>query len=181
MRADEDIRHIWFSADLHLLHPKIVNICDRPTTMEEHDEWLIERINEKVSKRDTFYILGDVSMGDKIKTEKLLDRINGNKILIAGNHDNNILTSTRFGEIKLIKDFTFNSPSFPNIHIVLCHYPMLSWNRKIFGAMHLFGHVHGRLEGVGLSLDAGVDAHNYYPISLEEVLDEFTKMSLKLM
>lgn len=181
MRTDEEAKHIFFTADLHILHPKIVSICDRPITVEEHDDWLIERINSKVEKKDTLYILGDVSMADKIKTEKLLDRIKGNKILIVGNHDGNISTSTRFGEIKLIKDFNFNSPSFPNIHIVLCHYPMLSWNRKVQGAMHLFGHVHGRLEGVGLSFDVGVDANNYYPLSLEEVLDKMTKKSINLM
>lgn len=181
MRKDEEVKNIYFTSDLHLLHPKIVNICNRPITVEEHDEWLISRINSKVKKKDTFYILGDVSMGDKVRTEKLLHKINGNKILIVGNHDNNISNSTVFGGIKHIKDFTFNSPSYPNLHIVLCHYPMLSWNRKVHGAMHLFGHVHGRLEGVGLSFDIGVDSNDYYPLSLEEVLDKMTKISLNLM
>jgi len=180
MRKDEDIHHIHFSADLHFLHPKIVNMCNRPITIEEHDDWLIDRINSKVGKKDTFYILGDVSMANKEKTEKLLGRVNGNKILIIGNHDNNILTSTRFSEIKLIKDFNFNSLLYPNIHIVLCHYPFASWNRKTNGAMHLHGHCHGRLDNSinGLSFDIGVDANNYYPLNLEEVLDKMTEISL---
>lgn len=181
MREDEEIKHIWFSSDPHLLHPKIVDICDRPTTIEEHDKWLIDRINSRVGKNDTFYLLGDISMANKIETEKLLDKINGKKILIAGNHDSNIKTSTRFTEITQIKNFTFNSPSYPNIHIVLCHYPMLSWERKVHGSMHLFGHVHGRLQGNGLSFDIGVDANNWYPLNLEEVFDKMTKISLNLM
>jgi calcineurin-like phosphoesterase family protein len=181
MRSDTDIQHIWFTSDLHLLHPKIIDICDRPTTIEEHDKWLIDRINEKVGKKDTLYILGDVSMGNKIDTEKLLDKIHGKKVLILGNHDNNIKTSTRFTEITQIKDFNFNSPSYPNIHIVLCHYPLMSWNRKVFGSMSLYGHVHGRQENQGLSFDIGVDANNWYPLNLEEVFDKMTKISLSFM
>lgn len=182
MRQDKETNDIWFTSDTHFIHPKIVSICNRPTTIEEHDEWLLQRINSKIKKNDTLYILGDVSMGNKIDTEKILDRMHGNKILILGNHDNNIATSTRFKEIKQIKNFTFNSPSYPNIHIVLCHYPILSWERKIHGAMHLFGHVHGRTtNNIGLSMDVGVDCNNYYPLSLEEILDKMTKLSLDLM
>lgn len=175
MRSDEDINKIWFTADLHFLHPKIVNICDRPITVEKHDEWLLERINSKVSKHDTLYILGDVSMASKEKTEKILHRINGNKVLIPGNHDDNILTSTLFGEIKLIKDFTFNSESYPNIHIVLCHYPIASWNRKVHNAYHCHGHCHGRLDNSlePFRVDVGVDCNNYFPISLKELLEKF--------
>ena len=181
MREDSEIKKIWITSDLHFLHPKIINICDRPTTPEEHDDWLIERFNKKVGKKDELWILGDVSMGNKIETEKLLDKMNGRKRLILGNHDSNIKSSTRFETIDLIKDFTFNSPSYPNIHIVMCHYPMLSWNRKVHGAMHCFGHVHNRLEGVGLSFDVGVDTNNWEPYSLEDIFDKMTKISLKLM
>lgn len=174
-------KNVWFSADLHLLHPKIVNICDRPTTVKEHDEWLIHRINSVVDKKDKFYILGDVSMGNRKKTERLLHKINGDKILIKGNHDKNIHNSTLFSEIKDIKDFNFNSDKYPNIHIVLCHYPIASWNRKIHGSIHLYGHTHGNFANSGLSFDVGVDANNWYPLSLEQVLDKITKISLKVM
>ena len=155
-------------------------ICERPTTVEEHDEWIIDRINNVVSKKDQLYILGDVSMGDRVRTEKLLDKIHGNKSLILGNHDNNIAHSTRFGEITQLKDFNFNSESYPNIHIVLCHYPIASWNRKVHGASMLYGHCHGRFQNNGLSFDVGVDANDYLPLSLEQVCDKLTKISLTL-
>ncbi len=119
-------------------------------------------------------------MGNKVETEKILQKINGNKILILGNHDANIEKSTYFGEIKQIKNFTFNSPSYPNIHIVLCHYPIASWERKVHGSWMLYGHTHNRFQNNGLSFDVGVDAQNYYPISLEEVIDKITKLSLNL-
>lgn len=31
-----EMEKIWFIADLHHVHPKIVDICNRPTTREEH-------------------------------------------------------------------------------------------------------------------------------------------------
>lgn len=176
MREDKELDKIWFTADLHFLHKKIVDICNRPTTAECHDEWLIDRFNSVVAKNDTLYILGDVSMGNKSNTEKLLAKLHGNKFLILGNHDNSIANSTMFEQITQIKNFTFTSPSASNIHIVLCHYPILSWERRIHGAMHLYGHVHGRLQNSGLSFDIGVDANNWYPLSLRMVLDKFGQM-----
>jgi len=182
MRPDSDINKIWFTADLHFLHPKITNICSRPISKEEHDEWLISRINEKVAKQHQLYILGDVSMGSKTNTEPLLAKIKcKHKFLILGNHDKNLENSTSFVNISQIKNFTFNSPNYPNIHIVLCHYPIASWDRKVHGAFHLYGHTHNRFQNTGLSFDCGVDAQNYYPISLEEVFDKITKISLDLM
>ena len=71
-----------------------------------------------------------------------------------------------------MKDFTFgNKQNGLNIHIVLCHYPMLSWNRRVHGSFHLYGHVHGRNPGVGRSHDVGIDnpPNMWRPINLYEV------------
>ena len=40
--------------------------------IEEHDEWIIARINEKVKKTDTLYILGDISLKSKSNVLYLL-------------------------------------------------------------------------------------------------------------
>lgn len=180
MRPDSDAKKIWFCGDPHLLHPKIVAICNRPTTIEEHDMWIIDRINSVVGKHDDLFLLGDVSLGTKEKTEKLLDKIHGNKHLIAGNHDNNILHSTRFTEITQLKDFIFNSPIYPNVHIVLCHYPLVSWNRKPYGSMHLYSHVHDRYVHPDLAFDIGVDANEYFPLNLAQVLERMELLKLQM-
>jgi len=152
-----EMQKIWFTADLHQGHPKIVNICNRPTTMEDHDNFLIKEVfNKYVQKKDEVYILGDLSMAKRKDAEKFIARMNGNKHLILGNHDKNISHLGNFSEITQIKDFTFSRAGL-NIHIVLCHYPMASWNRKIHGSWHLYGHVHGRFQNTGLSWDAGID------------------------
>jgi RNA ligase (TIGR02306 family) len=38
------------------------------------------------------------------------------------------------------------------------------------GSIHLFGHSHGSLQGIGKSMDVGVDTHNLYPYHLDEIL-----------
>ena len=192
----KEMESIWFVADTHAQHPKIVDICNRPVYISDkekkdfritamdcsdptykrlintrNDEWIVkEVINKYVGKKDRLYILGDVTMANKIASDKFIDRLNGNKSLILGNHDNNIRKSTRFGEITQLKDFTFgNKETGLNIHIVLCHYPMLSWNRRIHGSWQLYGHVNGRNPGVGRSLDVGIDAQMWRPLNLYEI------------
>lgn len=56
-------------------------------------------------------------------------------------------------------------------HIVLCHYGMRLWNRSHWGSLSLFGHSHGRLPGNSQSLDVGVDAWDYRPVTLPEILE----------
>jgi len=194
-----EMENIWFTADLHHGHPKIVNICNRPIHIHSeeiiqdinnpiycdalnvaHNEWLMnDVINKYVKKKDFLYILGDVSLAKKYDAEKFIDGLNGNKFLIKGNHDENIKNSTRFSQITQIKDFNFSKNNL-NIHIVLCHYPIDSWNRKVHNAWHLYGHVHGRLNKQNsLSFDVGIDnpeLHKitggvYRPLNLFEIIN----------
>ena len=53
--------------------------------------------------------------------------------------------------------------------LVLCHYALRVWDRAHYGAWHLYGHSHGTLPAWGLSLDVGVDSHDFRPINLDEV------------
>ena len=51
-----------------------------------HDEYLIEQWNKTVNKKDLVYILGDITM-ETSKYYYQLDRLNGRKIVVLGNHD----------------------------------------------------------------------------------------------
>jgi len=76
---------VRFIADLHLGHE---NMAKRRgfSTVEEHDEHIIAKWNSVVNKRDVTYILGDVTM-EKKSSYPLLDRLNGVKHVVLGNHD----------------------------------------------------------------------------------------------
>jgi calcineurin-like phosphoesterase family protein len=54
--------------------------------------------------------------------------------------------------------------------LVLCHYPLAVWNRRHYGSVHLHGHSHGALASIGMRLDVGVDAWDFRPCSLPEIL-----------
>lgn len=168
----QEMERIWFTADLHHGHPKIVDICNRPISREEHDEWLIKEVfNKYVQKKDEVYILGDVSLAKRKDAEKWVARLNGNKHLIKGNHDKSVEHLGNWSEITQIKDFTFSRYGL-NIHIVLCHYCLASYNRQIHGSWHLFGHSHCRpVEGQPkLSFDIGIDRIGFWrPYNLYEI------------
>jgi calcineurin-like phosphoesterase family protein len=70
---------------LHLGHEAIAKFRGFNTS-EEHDEHLIDSWNSVVNKRDLTFILGDITNETK-KHYHLLDRLNGRKIAILGNHD----------------------------------------------------------------------------------------------
>jgi calcineurin-like phosphoesterase family protein len=76
---------VHFIADLHLGH---VNMAIKRgfNTVDEHDEYIISQWNKKVTKRDVVWILGDVTM-ESSKSYPLLNRLNGMKKVILGNHD----------------------------------------------------------------------------------------------
>lgn len=76
---------IYLTADSHLGHDNIIKYAKRPfSSCEEMDKVIISRWNEIVRKDDLVYHLGDFSFKDP---SYYLDKLNGNKILIKGNHD----------------------------------------------------------------------------------------------
>lgn len=78
----------WFSSDHHFGHERIIELCDRPFRDVAHmNEEIIERHNAVVEPEDLVYFLGDVALGKRVETLPLVARMNGRKVLVAGNHD----------------------------------------------------------------------------------------------
>ena len=164
--------NIYITSDTHFNHWKICQYCNRPfISVDEMNEILIQKWNEVVKPKDTVYHLGDFTWhGTVARIQKLCDRLNGKKILIFGNHDdkNTLKNSGCFKECYHYFSFKFNK-----IPIILSHFPFEIWDKQYHGAIHFHGHCHGTLERIIPNrFDAGVDSHNYYPISLEEKLNE---------
>ena len=111
------------------------------------NEQMILEWNQSVSPKDLVYILGDVAFCSASEAARLVNRLNGTKILVEGNHDN-----------KHIKDTSFRN-SFKEIHkylelnynghkIVMCHYPFCHWNQSHRGSIHFHGHLHQHASGM---------------------------------
>ena len=185
---------IWFCSDLHYHHKNIIKFqkerCDAMCLtedmsdiekLESHDKWLVEMWNNTVDKHDHIYILGDVSFGSQEETKNFLAKLKGHKHLIIGNHDKSCQgLENYFESVSQIKEFPIKKHQYDfleeNIYLVLCHFPMVAWNRRLHGAFHLCGHTHGTLDKINkdseeLRVDIGLDSEiaNYGLVSLETV------------
>lgn len=154
---------IYFISDTHFQHENIIRYCKRPfQNITEHDETIIGNWNLRVRPQDTIYIVGDLGFGD---LEGILKRLNGTKILILGSHDKSALEYPQyFAKISPLMEIKVEEHP-----IVLCHYAMRVWSKSHFNSWHLYGHSHGRIETWGKSFDVGVDSHNFFPWSFEEI------------
>lgn len=171
---------IYITSDLHFRHDKIINICNRPTTPEEHDEWLIKQINSVVKTSDTVYHLGDFSFTKNINDiRKFCNRLNGKWYHILGNHDNEKVLAESFGGTRHNILGLYHELKYNGRFIVMMHYPIERWNRDHYNSLHLFGHLHTienfhRLKPIDnrklVSLDSNIE---FKPYKLDDILNEF--------
>lgn len=75
---------IFVISDTHFGHTNMA-LNRGFNSVEEHDELIVSRWNNVITKRDTVYILGDITM-EKANYE-ILDRLKGYKKVVLGNHD----------------------------------------------------------------------------------------------
>ena len=74
---------IFFTSDHHFGHTNIIRFSERPfKTIEEMDDELINRWNEKVSSSDIVYHLGDISLARPERTKEIFDQLNGTIFLV---------------------------------------------------------------------------------------------------
>lgn len=159
---------IHFTADLHLGHARIIEFSNRPFgSVEEMDEVLIENWNKTVRPNDVVWLVGDFCYW-KANPREYWDRLNGQKHLIWGNHDEDhkpvLAELARWsGDVRRVKAC---GEAF-----WLSHYPHRAWRNSHHGVYHLYGHTHGDFAPYRRSMDVGVDAIGYKPISAEEVIE----------
>ena len=145
--------------------PMFANIWDM-------NKRIIDNHNEVVEKGDLVYELGDIFLKINAKIARETRYLmNGNFYFINGNHDQ---VAEQISDCFVwMKDLVRIKPAgFETPHITLCHYAMRVWHGSHKGTWQLYGHSHGKLPEAApwLSFDVGVDANNFYPISLEQVI-----------
>lgn len=159
---------VFFISDTHFWHKKIIEFCARPfISVDEMNKKMVDNWNSVVNKGDTVYHLGDFSMGYPKKSDDLLNlfnSLNGQKVLIKGNHDDKQVLSLPWAFIKETYGLKHNGK-----YVWLSHYPHRSWNMSYHGSYHLYGHVHGTTMPWGWSCDVGVDSWDFTPVSFEQI------------
>lgn len=187
---------VWFTADTHFGHRNILTLgSGRPfSTIEEHDEALVERWNEVVRPQDTVWHLGDVALSLP-HVERCVPQLNGHKYLVAGNHDlcwaAHPSQSRRAGVIA--KTARYRAAGFERVQdsgieygqkiggrrVVLSHLPAdgdhESQQRydeqrpRPLGMPIVCAHVHEAWKVNGQQVNVGVDQWGFRPVHIDEV------------
>ncbi len=182
---------IFFSADHHFYHSNIIKYCGRPfLSVEEMNEKMVSRWNEVVQPDDTVYYLGDFALANRA-VEVFGPRLNGEKLLIMGNHDT---CHPCHKKRAAIGERVYATAGFKTIgleHVIeigaekvlLNHMPYLStdpnddkyklkfqnYRPKDQGAWLLHGHIHEKWKIKNRQINVGVDVWNFYPVPITEI------------
>jgi len=136
----------YFSSDFHIGHENVIKFSNRPfKDVEEMDKKIVDMVLDTVKKGDEIFFLGDLGFHPSPAIDRLFrelpKKVNFNWII--GNHDKKVLNHYKQFTNKL--DFIMETHITTEIgkqRIVMCHYPMLTWNQSFRGAWQLFGHHH---------------------------------------
>ena len=161
----------FLAADLHLSHRGIVTFLredgitkERPwDNIHEMDEAIIKNWNSVVTPRDKVIVLGDVAINRSALP--LLGRLNGQKVLVPGNHD--VFRASEYLEyFNDIKAYAIVD-KFVCTHIPLHPNELHRWRANI----------HGHLHSNNVKLPDGRLDNRYICVSLEQI--NFTPVSVE--
>lgn len=189
----KDGSNIFFVSDTHFAHENILKFCKRPfENVEEMNKTLIENWNNKIPTNGLVYHLGDFAWGGYQQWEKIRKQLNGDIVLIKGNHDVKNLTPTAHNLFKYVA-FQMRI-EIEGRRIWLNHFPLLCYSGtyRDFNGLewNLFGHVHlsnHKVRNTGrdcqrcfdnlfpTQYDVGTDFNDFTPISWNEVNEKITQ------
>jgi len=178
----------WFvTSDLHFGHSNIIRYCNRPQLQKsdlkedrnwinkdiaherakEMDSYLIDSWNSVVGDNDMVIIVGDFCLCRTPKViQSYLDKLNGKKILVLGNHDylsTKDYISTGF---QIVTTAFF----YPDINGAVCvHDP----TERLVDPDRLFltGHVHNLWKEQGNAINVGVDVRDFKPVLVDTLIE----------
>jgi len=174
----------FFTSDTHFDDEFAIQYFSRPfQSVDEMNAVMVERWNRVVTDDDIVYHLGDFTPEDLGHFTKWAGQLNGKIRILPGNMDRlwlrNFAANEKVQVIAPLVSLEFSelgTVGQPQV-IVLCHYSMQVWERSNHGSWHLFGHSHGKLKGMGLSFDVGVDCTEFTPLSLEAVALKMARLT----
>ncbi|SFJ42222.1 Calcineurin-like phosphoesterase superfamily protein [Paenibacillus sp. UNC496MF] len=157
----------FFISDHHFGHTHIIDFESRPfANAEEMDETMIAKWNAVVGEGDKVFHLGDFSFLNRARTQAIVERLNGYKHLILGNHDRGRgrqwWLDAGFDEASehpiIYKDFFF-----------LSHEPMYMNRHMPYVNVH--GHIHGQKYEGAQHFNVSVEHWDYTPLTFEQIRD----------
>ena len=91
-------RKIYFTADWHVGHKKVMVFDERPFRDLDHmHEELVKNFNRYVPKHGVTYFLGDMGLCSNELLKSIITQLNGTKVLVRGNHDGGVYSMYNAG------------------------------------------------------------------------------------
>ena len=145
---------VFLVSDTHFGHAGMCHFTNRDgsktrpwTDPDEMDEFMVQAWNERVQPNDKVYHLGDVVINRRCLST--LERLNGDKVLIRGNHD--IFRDNEYRQYfrELRAYHVMNG-------MILSHIPIHTDNLGRFG-VNIHGHTHASrvMKAIGFDATAG--------------------------
>lgn len=158
-------------SDTHFNHTNILSfrkVNGEPlrlfSSTEEMNEVMIQNWNLVVGPKDKVYHLGDVAFKGA-KALEILSRLNGDKVLIKGNHDIH-KPSAYLQYFRDIRAYHILDK------LLLAHVPVHPISLERWrGQIH--GHLHDNVVGDIKYFNVSVEQINYTPIDFEEIREYF--------
>ena len=188
----------FFTSDTHFGHRRIIELCNRPfSDVTEMNEMMVSNWNRVVSPEDTVYHLGDVALGPIEESLGYIKRLNGEKILVVGNHDRPFPPMQR-GRMHKVEEWTqrYMDAGFDEVYsnaglalngyeFRLSHFPYdgdhtneerySEYRQPDNGVPLIHGHTHlnsrfSRSKNGTAQVHVGQDAWGFFPVSLGQVV-----------
>lgn len=151
----EQYQQFWMFSDPHFGDTELREGMRAEGRWHPNDEETINRINQKIGKKDIFCCLGDVGNPEWIKKIRA-----GYKILVLGNHDAGVANYLPFF------DEVYEGPVFVGEKLVFSHEPLdFSFAKNIHGHLH-----QGKLHPDKNHINVCADIIDYKPLPLGELL-----------
>lgn len=169
--------NIFLISDQHYNHSNILGFKRSDGTLlrpgfddvNHMNEHMIECHNKVVRPNDKIYFLGDVAMGNATTFDKIMARLNGEKVLIKGNHDG--LKLSQYA--KWFKDVRAYHvmDKFVLSHIPIHVESLSRWRANLHGHLHYqtVKLPNGQPDDRYLCLCMEQHHINYTPIAFEEI------------
>ena len=132
--------------------------------IKEMNDFMLDTWNETVSPKDIVYHVGDVGSSPYV-----LERLNGRKRLVLGNHDDgkDPLLQKVFQKIMVWR-------MFPELDVVLTHVPLIIPNKAKYN-FNIHAHVHQNPSPTPYHINVSVEQVNYKPMPIELLLERRKK------
>lgn len=161
---------VKFISDLHFGHRNIHKYRNQFETSDEHDEYVFEKLIEKLNKRDKLFILGDVCFStEKFFYMEELIKICPNIVILLGNHDLERGSSPKLTDYLELGYDVKGMMKYKSFW--LSHAPIHS--DELRGKLNIHGHMHSNVIDDSRYLNVSCERVNYEPITLDDVRKYF--------